>query len=432
MLELIESANTFLKSLIRKNKSNELKIVLTRGHIQGIDLLCKLTKKPTQPSLGFILMQVMEWGLRFSSTNLDTTLFYDCATPNPILEGKPGEKFLISPDTFSKAKSLKSDTMITLKNEMAEIIEDRWVETERIVTEAEYLYTTQVETIQSSSPGLRLVNLQKNACVDQYPVQDIDISVNNRNTQTIEVPDHFLVNTIEDLKCCLSKDSSQHILQSYYFTNVRGFLESVAINGHVCGWCKCDASFDDEIEFNVRSEALDLLKPILKKNKGSLIEVAWNCKGDEQDDFQYLSDRLKYVSFRVGNFTIVSRQREGAYPKHQMLIPSEHQLSKSIDFEDPIATSKVLLKDFKDVHRKTVILTIQKGTIVATDEKNEVTVQIPGTGSYDGQIAFNSEYLGNSLRISGGSLKMIYEREDSPAISLGKNSNVLIMPVKLR
>ena len=331
--------------------------------VQKSDLLKELSaaqgaveRKSTIPILSHLLLDASGTQVAITATDLNLSLRTACAA-----QVKKAGSCAIPARKFYDYVKLLPDEEITLR-----VLENNWVEVRCGVSRTKMV-------------GMPKDNFPK---LPAFPA-DSAISLSTSVLRTL----------ISKTQFAISEEESRYTLNGAMLLLKPEAFTMVATDGHRMAFIEMPSTK------NVVSAAIRHLVP-----KKAITEVSSLLSNTDAETVEFAHDDAT-LFFRIGKRLLTSRQLSGQFPNYEAVMPKEHQQSVQLPVTD-FAHAIHRVSQFADERSRSVRLEFHqkqlriKSSSAETGESEDLL-----TTEYAGKtniMAFNSEYLSQFLRASGG------------------------------
>lgn len=237
---------------------------------------------------------------------------------------------------------------------------------------------------------------------------------------------NVLTDALTQVLVATSTDETRPLLTGVYFRFKEGEITLVATDGFRLS----------EKKMNIESKALvgDVIIP-----KGILVEVSRLDMG-ENINYSYKESESQAV-FKADSVLLSSRVLEGSFPDYEKIIPSNSEMSVSVDKKDllqAVKSASVFARDSSNVIRMKIM---KKGLGVSSESQTTgkqnmvIDAKVEGDVSKEMEIAFNYRFIEDVLGVmKGESVDLGFTNPNAPGVfkdPTDSNFLHLIMPVKI-
>jgi len=257
--------------------------------------------------------------------------------------------------------------------------------------------------------------------VNTTPADDFPALPEPKSGVSIKIPTEDLKKAISGTVLVASSDTTRPILTGVYIHTFEGILYMAATDGYRLAEQKI-SSLEQEISAIVPASTLSDVARIMSD---SVKEI----KIDFSDD---------YVSFIVGETTIISRLIDGNFINYRQLIPTKTEVEATLSCSEFVRITKIS-ELFARESAGSITLNVDSETSTLsihsiTSELGENNSEAEATVKGNGVITLNSKFLLDALnQISGDNVRIQFSGKLAPALLTSENDDEykhIIMPVK--
>ncbi|WP_269622060.1 DNA polymerase III subunit beta [Prochlorococcus marinus] len=257
------------------------------------------------------------------------------------------------------------------------------------------------------------------------------------NGLSLKVNSISFANSLRATLFASSSDEAKQILTGVNLSFDGTSLKTAATDGHRLAILKLKDVIIDDKDHQLSNQNIEITIP--SRSLREVERFISNCKSDNEITFFYDRGQAVFIS---ADQIVTTRILEGNYPNYNQLVPQDFANTLELDRNDFISALdriSVLAEQHNNVVR------------ISTNQESQILnitadAQDLGSGSesipikYNGndlQIAFNSKYLLDGLRIiQTDTILLKFNAPTTPAIFTPNNQNnnfiYLVMPVQMR
>ena len=268
--------------------------------------------------------------------------------------------------------------------------------------------------------GKSKVSLQTLDASD-YPHMSIE-----KESNSITITNEELLKIITKTSFAMAYQDARHFLNGLYICSQEGMIVAVCTDGHRLAKYTSLIKSDLDVSIIIPRKAITEINRIIStfsNNKEQIVEI--NVTNN-------------MVMFTIGEYTLISKLIEGAYPNFNKVIPEKTQskikINKQILKNSLNIISKVVNQQYKGVK-----LTPSPSSLhlISSNTESEIGEDVVDA-IYDGDdisIGFNISYIQDVIDvIDGDTLDICINDQNSGCILLDENTNesiFVIMPMRV-